>query len=331
MKKILFCLTGLLSVLSSGGQNVGLAPAVDAPRTVEIDGYAAKVNDRVITRKEIHTAMAPLLPELYRSYQGAQLEKELEAAFEKTREQLIERALVMEAFKERGGEIPDQYVDAEIKRVVKARFGGDETLFEKALTEQKKTRKEYKKELREQMAVGMMINEEVGRRVRITPEQIRQEYETRKERYFIPEKVKYSVIILNRGNGEEEQAIKQKEAEAIRKRLLDGEDFNQLAKEVSEGGRAAEGGAFPWMQPKDARKELQEPLRALPVGDISEIIPTETELYILKIEARRQPGFKPFDEVRSIIKAELSEKERNRLKKRWIERLKQKYYVVVYN
>ena len=275
--------------------------------------------------------MAPLVPELYRSYQGAKLEKELKTAFEKTREQLIERALVMEAFKERGGEIPDQYVNGEVKRVVKTRFGGDETLFEEALADQKKTRQEYRKELREQMAVGMMINEEVGKRVRITPEQIRQEYQIHKEHYFIPEKVKYSLIILNRGKGEQEHAIKQKEAEAIRKRLLDGEDFNQLAKEVSEGGRAAEGGAFPWMQPKDARPELQDLLLTLPVGEISEVIPTESELYILRVEARRQPGFKPFDEVRLIIKSQLSEKERDRLKKRWIERLKKKYYVVIYN
>jgi len=80
-------------------------------RSIEIDGYAAKVNDRVITRGEVMEALAPVLPELYRAHQGAQLEEELEKAFVKTRNELVERTLIMEAFKERGGQIPDQYVN----------------------------------------------------------------------------------------------------------------------------------------------------------------------------------------------------------------------------
>lgn len=300
-------------------------------RSVEIDGYAAKVNDRVITQGEVREALAPMLPELYRTYQGAQLEKELDKAFKKVRNDLVERALIMEAFKERGGQIPDQYVNDEIKRMINERFKGDKALFEQVLAEQKKTRAEYMETIREQMAVGMMINEEVSRRVRITPEQVRKEYEAHLDRYAIPEKVKYSVIVLNKGATPEDRAVKLEEAESIRKRLLGGADFNETAKEVSEGSRAADGGAFPWMQPKDARPELRETLRHLPAGEISEIIPTDTQLYLVKVEARRQAGHKSFDEVRQGIKASLAAKERERLKRRWIDRLRKKYYVVIYD
>ncbi len=300
-------------------------------RSVEIDGYAAKVNDRVITQGEVREALAPRLAELYRTYQGAKLEVELDKAYQKTLNNLIERALIMEAFKERSGQIPDQYVNAEIQRMINQRFKGDKALFEQVLAEQKKTRAEYMEIIREQIAVGMMINEEVTKRVRITPEQVRQEYDAHLERYAIPEKVKYSVIVLNKGTTPEDQAVKREEAESIRKRLLEGADFNETAKEVSEGSRAADGGAFPWMQPKDARPELRETLRHLPAGEISEIIPTDTQLYLVKVEARRQAGHKSFDEVRQGIKASLSAKERERLKRRWIDRLKEECYVVVYD
>lgn len=301
------------------------------PTSVEIDGYAAKVNDKVITRGEVREAMAPLLPELYRQYQGAQLEAELEKAFNRARNELVERALIMEAFSAKGGAIPDQYVNDEIKRTITAQFKGDEALFEQVLAEQKKTRAEYMEMIREQMAVGMMINEEVSRRARITPNQVREEYEKNKEDYFIPEKVKYSVIVLNKGSTPEDQAVKKEEAAKIRKRLVDGADFGETAKEVSKGSRAADGGAFPWMQPKDVRPELQETLRTLPAGEISEIIETDTQLYLVKIEARRQPGYKDFDEVRKDIKNALTAKERARLKERWIDRLKEDNYVVLYD
>lgn len=324
--KLLICLS--LPVVAPGQILPGNP---QKPVSIEIDGYAAKVNDRVITRGEVREALAPLLPELYRQFQGAKLEEELEKAFNKARDEIVERALIMEAFKARGGQIPDQYVNDEIKRVINDRFNGDKALFEQVLTEQKKTREEYMDKMREQMAVGMMINEEVARRARVTPQQVREAYETNKELYFIPEKVKYNVIVLNKGATPEDQAVKLEEIQDIRQRLIDGADFAETAKEFSEGSRAADGGAFPWMQPKDVRQELQETLGILPAGEISEIIETESQYYLLKIEARRQPGYKSFDEVRNDIKKQLTAKERDRLKARWLKRLRDNNYVIIYD
>jgi len=299
--------------------------------SIQIDGYAARVNDRVITRGEVRESLAPMLPDLYRAFQGAQLEQELEKAYVRARDEMVERALIMESFKTRGGQIPDQYVNDEIKRIIRDRFKGDKALFEQVLAEQKKTRTEYMDMIREQMAVGMITNEEVSRRVRVTPKQVRDEYEANREQFFIAEKVKYSVIVLNKGATPEDQVVKHAEAVAVRKRLLDGADFGEVAKDVSEGSRAADGGSFPWMQPKDVRPELQETLATLPAGKISEIVEAESGFYIVKVEARRQAGYKTFDEVRDEIKNSLTAKERARLKKRWIARLKENNYVVIYD
>jgi parvulin-like peptidyl-prolyl isomerase len=320
-----------LVFLLTAPTNFGQTNALPENRSIEIDGYAARVNDRVITRGEVREALAPILPELYRAYQGAQLETELEKAFVKARDELVERALIMEAFSARGGGIPDQYVNDEIKRVINDRFKGDKALFEQVLSEKKKTREEYMDTIREQMAVGMMFSEEVSRRARVTPEQVKSTYEANKETYFIPEKVEYSVILLNKGATPEDQAVKSQEAASVRQRLIEGADFGDVAKEVSEGSRAAEGGKFPWMQPKDVRPELQEILMALPAGEISEIIETDTELYLVKVHARRQSGYKTFDEVRLDIKTALNAQERERLKARWIARLKENNYIVIYD
>ncbi len=326
MKKLLPSI--LFLVISSAA--FGQFGAVQQTRSIEIDGYSAKVNDRVITQSEVREAMAPIMAELYRTYQGAQLEEEVEKAFVRTRDELVERALILEAFKTRGGQIPDQYVNDEIRRTISDRFKGDKALFEQVLAEQKKTRTEYMENLREQMAVGMMINEEVTQRARVTPEKVKSEYETNKALYYIPEKVEHSVILLNRGETAEDQTVKRKEAETIRQRLVEGADFSTLAKALSEGSRAAEGGKFPWMQPKDVRPELRETLQTLPAGEISPIIETDTELYIVKVLSRRQPGYKDFDEVRQGIKTALNAKERTRLKARWIARLRETNYVVLY-
>jgi parvulin-like peptidyl-prolyl isomerase len=320
----------LLVFLSVSVLAFGQTHVVPKNKSVKIDGYAARVNDRVITQGEVWQALAPILPELQRTYQGAQLQEAQDKAYTKARDGLVERALIMEAFRARGGQIPDQYVNDAIKREINDRFKGDEVLFEQLLTTQKKTRVEYMEILREQMAVDMLMGEEVVRRARVTPAQVKAKYETSKALYFIPEKVRHSVILLNKGATEEDRAVKRKEAESILQRLAEGADFSTVAKELSEGSRAAEGGKFPWMQPKDVRPELRDTLKTLPAGEVSGIIEADTELYIVTVSARRQPSHKSFDEVREAIKAALNATERERLKARWIARLKENNYVVIY-
>ena len=108
MKKIIPFLTILLIVTPSFGQ---YKAAVPQKRSIDIDGYAAKVNDEIITRSDVREALAPQLPAIYQQFKGAQLEVELKKAFSNILDQLIERTLIMEAFKVRGGDIPAQYID----------------------------------------------------------------------------------------------------------------------------------------------------------------------------------------------------------------------------
>jgi parvulin-like peptidyl-prolyl isomerase len=332
MKKLLPIIVFLCVWTVQAQTNTAIQTNTPPPtQSIEIDGYAAKVNDRVITIGEVREAMAPMLPELYRLFDGDELEAALRRAFQQTRDELIAQALILEAFEEKGGMIPDQYVNDEIRRIINDGFKGDEAQFEQVLASQKMSRAEYREEIRDKLIVGMLSNEEINKRARATPEEIRTYYEeTKDQEFFIPEKVKYSVIALNRGETPEEQDVKFEEAAGIRQKLLEGADFADMAKDVSEGSRAAEGGEFPWMQPTDARDELQEILKALPVGEVSEIITGETQLYIVKIDARRQSGYKSFEEVRDDIKKTLLAKERQRLRERWIERMKAENYVKIY-
>jgi len=310
------------------GQGVlGLKPKVNS---IEIDGYAARVNDRVITRGEVLTEMGPIILQLQRSFHGAKFKEEFDRAFKKTCNNMVNRILILSAFKELGGRVPEEYVQNEVHHIIKTRFKNDPAQFEQSLALRKMTRSDYLDKLRDDIKVRIMLNEVVRRRARITPSQVRKEYEKTKQKYFIPEKVKYSVILINKGKNPQDLKIKRKEALKIRKELLAGKDFAEMAKQVSEGARAAEGGKFPWMQPKDARPELRKALHTLEVGKISDLIETKNEFYILKIHGRRKANYQPFEKVRGDIKKILEKKEQERLKKRWIKRLREKNYVVIF-
>ncbi len=298
---------------------------------IPIDGYAAKVNNTIITRSDVRSAMATILPQLYRRYQGAELEQQLKQAYLNTREKLIDQALIFATFEARGGQIPDYYVNGEIDRIIRDRFNGDRARFEETLAAEQITYDDYLERTRRDISVSMLIQEEVNQRARISPETIRITYESNRYDYLIPEKIRYSIILLNCGSTPEERTLKTETAELILQKIEAGEDFNTLAQEFSEGARADQGGAFPWLQLKDIDPSLHFHLNQLKTGQHSSIVTNEDRLLILKVDARRNASYQPFSKVREAIKENLTTLERERLYENWMKRLKEEHYIRRYD
>lgn len=296
-----------------------------------VDGYAAKVNDRAITVGEILDIVEPQQPELQRtSSSEAEYYEKLDLLFKTILNDLIEKELIIEDYKNAGGALPDRYVTEEIKRIINSSYGGNEALFERMLTERRMTREEYMQTIREKIIVGMMTSDRVIRRARVTPKQIRDAYDENIEEFAIPEGIKFRAIMLNKGTTTEEQQVKREEAENILKKLKDGADFAQIAKTESEGENAQQGGDFPWIELESLPEILQEELKMVSTGEISSIISSGEALYIIKIEGRREAGYLTFEEVRERINEVLLMEEQQRLHDEWITQLKKTNYVKTY-
>ena len=144
--------------------------------------------------------MSPILSQLYRRYQGDELEQQLEQAYLKAREQLIDQALIVAAFEARGGQIPDYYVESEIDRIIRDRLNGERARFEETLAAEQITYDDYLEKTRRNISASMLIREEVNQRARISPETIRITYESNRYDYLIPEKIRHSIILLYCGS-----------------------------------------------------------------------------------------------------------------------------------
>lgn len=305
--------------------------SIEAIKKIPIDGYAAKVNQTIITRSDVRATMAPVLPQIYNKYEGVELDQRLEEAYVNAREQLIEQALIVIAFEKQGGQIPDYFVNNEIDRIIRTRFNGDKVAFEQSLSKDQITYDNYFEKIKNNITSSVLMNEQINQRAKISPEAVRIFYEANRYKYLIPEKIRYSIIMLNSGVTPEEKSLKKNTALLIMQKLNSGEDFNLLSKEFSEGARANQGGSYPWLQLKDIDKSLHHHLNQLRTGEISSIIEIKDQLLILKVDARRNASYQPFSEVRETIKDKLMILERNRLYNEWMNRLKNKHYIIRYN
>ena len=69
-------------------------------KTIPVEGCAAQINDRMVTVTEVMTAMQPVERQLRETTQGVELDRKLEEAYEKALQALIERELILDAFRQ---------------------------------------------------------------------------------------------------------------------------------------------------------------------------------------------------------------------------------------
>ncbi len=322
---LIFAAGTLLAQTNSASGEPGKGPLI-----ATVDGYAARIDNTVITYGDIRENIAPLLQQLVQRYQGKELAEKMDELYVDTRETLIEETLISEEAKARGLALPAAMIDEEVDRLIRERFNGDRARLIRALAARRMTFDEWREEVADQITLRVYYSQEVLRRAAVSTETIRAAYEENKENFAIPFNVKFRAILINKGTTEEDRAVKKQQANDVLKKLTGGADFAETAKEVSEGIRADQGGAFPWSSPGDIRAELRPALYSVATGELSDLIETEEEFYIIKIEERREKGYVPLPDVRAQIEGELLAIEQERLHRELMERLAQRHFVIRY-
>jgi parvulin-like peptidyl-prolyl isomerase len=293
---------------------------------VVADRYAAQVNNRVITVSDVLGSLGPVRQRLADAYTGAELEKKLAEAFQKSLDALVERALMLEEAARQDQKLPSQVVDGRINEIIHDRFNNNRTAFFEALTEERLTLDEWRKEARDFITVSLLRRREVVEKVVVTPGEVHALYQQRRARYQVPEQVHLRAIVLRQlGTNDAEQL-----AGTLRQRASAGEKFEDLARQFSKGTGAGQGGDWGWQQPGELRQELRAAVDPLQPGQLGPVVKMDDDVYLLKLEARQAGGVKPLDAVYAELEGELRQKEGERIYQDWIKRLRKKFFVKLF-
>src|SRR5215470_9073196 len=146
----------LLAVLLTVGAlaQVPICKVAFAEGPTVVDGMAAVVNGEVITYSQVRALSAPQEKVLRQQYTGQDLEKKLTEVRQLALRDLVDRRLVIQAFKKESYEIPDHIVDQRIQQIIRESFGGDRNTFVKTLEAQNYTLGEFKEKEMEKIIVG---------------------------------------------------------------------------------------------------------------------------------------------------------------------------------
>jgi peptidyl-prolyl cis-trans isomerase C len=293
-------------------------PAGKPPRD---DDVVARVNGTPIYRKSVREVVQGALaltdsqpdPDTILKLAGNALDS------------LIALELLYEESQARGTVVSAAAVDEEIART-KSRFP-DAASFDSLLKARGMTEADLRRDTHKTLAVNRLLETALRKDVTVTPQQVKDFYEANHEEFKHPAQVRVSQILIRvaEGAGAAERASAKQRAEGLLKRLKAGADFAQLARDNSQDpSSAAQGGDVGYIAKGEMDAAFEKEAFSLPTGQLSGLVSTPYGVHILKVTAKREPGYALLPEVQDRIKAVLEKRERQHREAEFVAQLRGK-------
>ncbi len=294
------------------------------------DRIVAVVNDEVITLSELNNAFEPYRERFTANYQGPDREKALGETKTTLLNRMIDNLLMEQESRKTGITVRSEEVTDAIKDMHKQRkISPDE--FRKTLQREGMTLDAYRKDIGDQLVRLKLIRRDIKSKVAVTDEEIGEYYRKHREDYDGKEAVRIKQILLLLPK-EENPAAKEKlhvGADAIHKRLLNGEPFELLSAKFSQGPAAAEGGDIGYIEKGMIHSEVEDAAFSLPLNQISGVIESPVGFHIIQVVDRRGAGLKAIENVREEIRDKIDREKMEKKFGEWLVELRKKSHIEI--
>lgn len=269
----------------------------------------AMVNGEAISREAFVRQMAQemALAKVETSLKAA----EREAVKEEILQQMIEVRLQLQRARELGLVVSSAELE---RRVADIRREYSDEEFSSLFGKGKIGYDDWKEELRQRILLEKLISVEVSDRIAVSDEEAAKFYSSNRRQYLTEGRVRAAQIVVR----DKEQA------EEILKRLKKGEEFDKVARDVSIGPEAMQGGDLGFFERGVMPEAIDRIVFSQQVGTVSRVVQSPYGYHIIKLLAREAPGGRTFAEARERVKADLHKLKEEDAYGQWVEGLKAK-------
>ena len=288
-----------------------------------IDKVAVIVNEEVITQREIDRKLSPVYQKYKTMYSDAEFEKEFAKAYYSAVEQMVNDKLVVSEAKRVGVEVSEGELDEQID-VIKARFNSEDEFYV-ALENQGISVSELKDNYKASIMARKLIDFNVGYKTTVTPVEIFVYYKSHQDEFVVPETVYASSLLIKKteNDSDEDYALSQQ----IRDKIINGENFSELAKRYSEDPYAQAGGDMGAVKQGEMIERIDIILFSLPEGEVSQIVETSVGYHIFKVNGKTQPKTLPFETVKDQVEQKIFNEKIGNVMNEYIKELREKAYI----
>lgn len=294
-----------------------------------LDGIAAVVNGDVITFSQVRDIVGPQERALRDKYKGEELVTKIKELRLAAIKELVDRQLIVQEFHKNKFNIPDYVIDDRVQTIIREEFGGDRRAFIRTLEAQGYTLNRFRQNELEKIIVQAMRQNKLKSELVIPPHKIEEYYARHHEEYSVQDEVKLRMIVLRKDSNAEGGGPR-KMAEEIRAKVAAGGEFEKMAQMYSEDSTQSSGGDWGWINRHTLNDELTKVAFSLKPGQVSKVVESGGNFYLLFVEAKKVGGAKPLKDVRDDIEKKLLSEERQRAQEKWLVTLRQKAYVKIF-
>ena len=295
-------------------------PAMAAD-TKSAGGKVAVINGVVITQAHYDKELKVHADRVSR--QGQQISDEQMAALKKeVLDGLIEREVLYQESQKAGIKIDEQKVNDQMAGIRK-RFPNEEE-FKKALASMGLTEEEVRTQIQRGLAIRGLIDQKVANSIVVTDEETRAYYDSNPQFFKQPEQVKASHILIKVEPTADDatKAAARKKIEDIRKKLTDGGDFAELAKEYSEGPSAPKGGDLGYFRRGQMVKAFDDTAFSMKINEVSGLVESRFGYHLIKVYDKKPEQTLAYAEVKDKIAQRLKQEKIEKGATAYVENLK---------
>jgi peptidyl-prolyl cis-trans isomerase SurA len=301
--------------------------------TKVVEEIIARVNNEIITRSELDKARATAEEEVRQDCQGRctpdQLRAEIEDRQKNALRDLIDQSLLVQRGKDMAISVETDVIKRLDQIRIQNKLGSMEDL-EKAVSSQGLNWEDFKDNIRKNLLTQRVISHEVGSHITIGKEEIEKYYNEHKKEYIRPEQVALREIVVNtEGKPDSDLPELKKKAETALQRVKDGEDFGEIAKRLSDGSTAKQGGFLGVYRRGELSKQLEDIVFKMKKNDLTGVMDTKQGYLVLQVLEHYDEGEQSLAKVENEIMDKLYSERMEPKLREYLKTLREQSYVVI--
>jgi peptidyl-prolyl cis-trans isomerase SurA len=290
-----------------------------------LDKIIAVVNDDVITTSELQQSLAIVKLQIAQQNGPAPSENILK---KQVLDQLISKKLQLQIAKQAGIGISDTDLDRAIETIAKQNNATTEMLYERLNADGMSTT-DYRREIRDQLTLQKLQQQEVVSRISITPDEVTsfmrsQLWQNNGAKEYRIEDI---LIPLSDAPSSSDIATARKHALLVIDQLNAGKNFREVAQSESGAKNALDGGDLGWRKLPEIPSAFAEQVSRMQTKEIAGPIQTPNGFHIIRLSGMRKVGSEEPAPSRKEVEDLLMQRKFEEAVQGWISKLRSQAFI----
>jgi peptidyl-prolyl cis-trans isomerase SurA len=309
---------------------VVLFPALALSLRAEIiEQVLVKVNGEIFTKSDLEQRQIAALRQMGQQVDAKTSDEQLSKMLDNVTPQLlvnvVDEMLLVQRGRELGYKMADDQFKSVLENIKKDNKIETDEQFQEALKAENLTMDELRKNLERQMIISRVQQNEVLGRVSVSDEELKRYYQAHVSEFTSPQTITLREIFIALPNNGTNASVAddnttRARAVEVRRRALAGEDFAQLATQLSDAPSKTNGGLVGPLNMSDLSEDVRKLITPMKPGDVTDVLRGARGYQILKLESVAAPETKSFEQARDQIGDKVFNEKRKVEFERYLER-----------